>query len=126
MIERWTEFQGGPARGNKDMPRVTLNRRGVLLLNKHAYEALGSPAAVKLLFEEDRRCIGLMPHDIRHTNAFPVKQKDRWHNRVIQLTSFCRHHGIDIRRTVLFNEVDIDREGMMRLDLNRTQKIGKA
>ena len=126
MIEQWTDFQGGPMRGNRDMPRVTLNKRGVLLLNKIAYEALGSPAAVKLSFEENRRCIGLTPHDIRHTNAFPVKQKDKWNNRVIQLTSFCRHVGIDVRRTLLFNEIDIDREGMMRLDMNRTQMIGKS
>lgn len=41
-------------------------------------------------------------------------------------TSFVRHLGIDIGRTVLFNEIDIDREGMMRLELNRTQTIGKA
>ena len=70
--------------------------------------------------------IGLAPHDPRQKNAFPVKQKDKWNNRVVHITSFVRHVGIDIRRTVLFNEIDIDREGMMRLELNRTQTIGKA
>ena len=45
MIERWTEFQGGPARARGDGPRVTLNGRGVMLLNRHAYGALGMPAA---------------------------------------------------------------------------------
>lgn len=125
MIERWTEFQGGPARPGQKKPRVTLNRRGVMLLNKLAYEALGMPAAVKLSYEEDRRIIGLKPHDERHSNAFPVRQKDKWHNRVIQITSFCRHWGIDVGRTVLFNEMDIDSDGMMRLELNRTQTIGK-
>jgi hypothetical protein len=58
-------------------------------------------------------------------NAFPVRQKDKYNNRVIQSLSFCRHFGIDVGRTVLFNEIDIDREGMMRLELNRTQTIGK-
>ena len=126
MIERWPEFQGGSSLARRDGPRVTLNNRGVMLLNRTAYEALGMPAAVKLLYDEDRRCIGLKPHDVRHTNAFPVRQKDKWHNRVIQITSFCRHFGIDIRRTVLFNEIDIDPEGMMRLELNRTTTIGKV
>jgi hypothetical protein len=126
MIEKWTEFQGGPNRSGRDEARVTLNNRGVLNLNKTAYEALGMPAAVKLSYEEDRRVIGLKPHDPRHSNAFPVKLKDKWHNRTVHLSPFCRHWGIDIRRTVLFNEIDIDREGMMRLELNRTQTIGKA
>lgn len=49
MIEQWTEFQGGPNRTDRDKPRVTLNNRGVMLLNRTAYDALGMPAAVKLL-----------------------------------------------------------------------------
>ena len=126
MIEHWTEFQGGPNRADKDKARVTLNNRGVMLLNKTAYEALGMPAAVKLLYDEDRRVIALKPEDIRRSNAFPVKQKDKYYNRTIHVTPFCRHFGIDIRRTVLFNEIDIDREGMMRLELNGTITIGKA
>ena len=44
---------------------------------------------------------------------------------MIHITSFVRHWGIDIRRTVLFNEIDIDHKGMMRLELNRTITIGK-
>ena len=48
MTERWMEFQGGPMRGDRDKARVTLNSRGVMLLNKTAFEALGEPAAVKL------------------------------------------------------------------------------
>ena len=126
MSERWTEFQGGPNRSGRDEARVTLNGRGVLLMNKTAFEALGSPAAVKLSYEEDRRVIGLKPHDTRKANAFPVKQRDKYSNRSVHLSPFCRHFGIDIRRTVLFNEIDIDREGMMRLELNRTQTIGRA
>ena len=126
MIERWTEFQGGPNRARRDEARVTLNSRGVMLLNKMAYEVLGMPAAVKLLYDEDRRVIALKPEDIRRNNAFPVKQKDKYHNRTIHVNPFCRHFGIDIRRTVLFNEIDIDREGMMKLELNRTVTIGKA
>ncbi len=67
-----------------------------------------------------------MPEDVRRANAFPVKQKDKYYNRVINANPFCRHFGINIRRTVLFNEVDIDRDGVMKLELNGTITIGKA
>jgi hypothetical protein len=125
MSERWIEFQGGPARGRRDEPRVTLNNRGVVHLNRHAFEALGSPAAVKLSYEEDRRFIGVAPQDPQKRNAFPVMQKDKHSNRTIHTSSFCKHWNISVGRTVVFEEIDIDREGMMRLDLNRTIKIGK-
>jgi len=126
MSERWVEFQGRPNAADRGRPRVTLSNRNVLLLNRSAFEALGSPAAVKLKYEEDRRVIGVMPGDPRHSNAFPVRQKDRWYNRVVNMQPFCRHYGIDIRRTVLFNEIDIDGDGMMRLELNHTITIGRA
>ena len=126
MIERFEEFQGGPSRRDRSEPRVTLSNRSVLLLNKVAFEAMGSPVAVKLSYDEDRRVIGVKPGDPQHTNSFPVRQKDRWNNRVINMPSFCNHWGIDIKRTVLFHEVDIGRDEMMRLELNRTVTIGKA
>ena len=103
-----------------------MSNRHVLLLNKAAFEALGSPGAVKLRYEEDRRVIGLLPIDAGHKNAFPVKQKDKFHNRTVQIHPLCRNYGIDIRRTVLFNEIDIDADGMMRLELNHTITIGKS
>jgi hypothetical protein len=128
MNEKWTEFHGRPNGGDRDQPMVTLSRRNVLTMNKAAYEALGSPATVKLMYEEDRRMIGIMPHDERRANAFPVKQCSgkASNSRRIYLHPFCTHNGIDIRRTLLFNEIDIDRVGMMRLELNRTVTIGKA
>lgn len=127
MIERWTEFQGRPNGTDRGRPRVTLSNRNVLVLNAAAYEAFGMPAAVKLSYEEDRRVIGLKPEDASRTNAFPVKLgTGKCHNRKIYLHPFCVHFGIDIRRTVLFSEIDIDNDGKLRLELNRTVTIGKS
>jgi hypothetical protein len=125
MSERWVEFEGRPngaVRGSR--PRVTLSDRYVLLLNKRAVEMLEWPAAVKLKFEEDKRVIGLVAADPGHKNSFPLK-KDNRSCRQIYIRPFCRHWGIDIARTVLFNEVDTDDNGMMRLALNETVGLGK-
>ncbi len=126
MIEHWTEFEGSPNRVDRETPRVTLNSRGVMLLNRVAYDALGMPAAVKLLFDENRKVIGLKPEDIRRVNAFPVKQKDKFYNRTIHASPFCKHFGIRIERTVLFNEVDVTSEGVMKLELGKTITIGNG
>ena len=110
----------------KDEARVTLNFRGDLLLNRRAFEALEAPAAVTLLFDENNSVIGLKPADIRLRNAFPIKQKDKWHNRIIHANPFCKHFKIHIERTVLFNEVDIDNDGVMKLELGKTTSIGRG
>ena len=124
MIEKWTEFQGRPNGGDRDAPRVTLSRTNVLTMNKAAYEALGSPATVKLKYEEDRRVIGIMPHDPRRANAFPVKQCSGKASNIrrIHLHPFCVNFGIEISRTVLFNEIDIDREGILPQHLTESAR----
>src|SRR5438132_933247 len=126
MRDRWTEFEGTPNRMHSRLPRVTLNHRGVLRLNKFAYEALESPAAVKLLFDEHEMVIGLQAEDIKRANAFPVKLKDKFHNRLIHAQPFCKHFRICVERTVLFNDIDIDRDGVMTLSLRQTINIGNG
>lgn len=126
MIQHWTEFQGSPNRTDKDEARVTLNSRGTFLLNRKAYEAIETPAAVTLLFDENSGIIGLKPADIRLKNSFPIRQKDKRHNRLIHASPFCKHFKIRIERTVLFNEVDIDNEGVMKLELKKTTSIGRG
>jgi hypothetical protein len=126
MIKHWNEFQGSPNRVDKDNPRVTLNHRGVILLNRKAFEAMETPAAVTLLFDENNNIIGLKPADIRRQNAFPITQKDKWHNRTVRASPFLKHHNIRIDRTVLFNEVDIDNDGVLKLELTKTTAIGRG
>ena len=53
--------------------------------------ALDTPGAVALLFDENNGVIGLKPIDPRRQNAFPVKKKDKHHNRIIHASPFCKH-----------------------------------
>lgn len=124
MITHWTEFQGKPNRTDRDKPRVTLNKRGVMLLNRVAHEAMGAPAAVRLFFDENIKAIGLKAAEPEDDNSFPVKQKNKQQNRVIHINPLCKHYGIKVEKTVLFTEVEIDPNGLMRLELRKTVNIG--
>ena len=126
MIERWTEFQGSPNRVDRDGLRVTLNARGTLLLNSRTYEAMNAPSAVQLLFDENNSIIGLRAADPRLHNAFPVKQKDKQTNRLVHASPFCKHWGIKVKRTVMFNNVDMTNDGILKLELNKTTSIGRG
>ena len=126
MRKHFVEFIGRPNRMHTDRARVTLSYRGVFVLNGKAYEALEMPAAVTLHYDEDERVIALKPVDARLPNAFPVKQKDNFKYRMINASPFCRHFRIRIERTVLFNEVDIDNDGVMMLELRNTTSIARG
>ena len=109
----------------RDDARVTLDERGRILLNRQAFEAFGSPGAVKLFYEEQELIIALKPADARHSNAFRVKPKGPGHTRIIHTQPFCKHNKIRVECTVLFNQVEIDNEGTMFLRLKNITRLGR-
>ena len=127
-IALFTEFTGRPNKTSTELPRVTLNKAGLINLNRYAFRELGEPAAVKLYFDGNNRVIGLKPADIRHSNSFPIRPKDaRYRNRVILASPFCRHFGILVTGTVLFTEIEVDtRTNLMRLDLRTAVKVTRG
>lgn len=123
---RWSDFEGTPNRSSKNKLRVTLSNKGVILLNRKAFDALDTPAAVTLHYDEDERVIGLRPVDARHRNAFPLRQKEKERYRVIYASPFCRHFRIKVPSTVLFNDVDIDNDGVLTLALRTATSITRG
>jgi len=68
----WQEFFGSANERLKTRVHVTLNACRVLLLNRFAFEAIGWPGAVTLLYDAQDRTIGLREVDPAVPNAFPV------------------------------------------------------
>ncbi|CAN5526099.1 hypothetical protein BH10ACI2_BH10ACI2_08990 [soil metagenome] len=124
MMNNFTEFQGGPNPNitSSHRLRVTLNRRGAFLLNRHVHAAMGRPLAAKLLFDAENRMVALKPADPALSNAFPVFEKDKSQNHRIQASPFCKHAGIEVTGTIVFNEAHITREGALILDLKKTSQ----
>lgn len=126
---RWEVYPGFANRVARGGPRVTLNGRKVFLLNQAAYEVMGGPAAVELRYDGDTRTIGLTPKDPRHQNAFPIKGKPnsrKYNYHIIHAAPFCKHYGIDPRRTVLFVDIDMDDDGTLMLELSTAVAVGRG
>ncbi len=126
MRKTFMEFIGRPNRLHTDRPRVTLSHRGVIVLNGKAHEAMEAPAAVTLHYDEDERIIALKPADLGRPNAFPLKPKGDFKYRMINASPFCKHFRIRVERTVLFNEVDVDNDGVMMLEMRNTTSIARG
>ena len=125
-MKNWKEFKGKPNRMRLDEPRVTLNKKGIFLLNKAAFEALGEPSVVKLFFDQRSNAVGIAKTEPIYENAFPVKPKDKYSNRVICASPACRDFGVRVDRTIAFNGIEIGHDGIMSLEFDKSTVIGRA
>ena len=58
---------------SKSDPHVTVHKRGTLSLNRPAYDALGSPGSVELLYDRLAQVVGLRPVAHDAPNAIHVR-----------------------------------------------------
>ncbi len=78
-------------------PWLTVERRGLILVNRAAYLALHCPAAVELLFDVRERIVGLRPVAPTVEHAYPVRATTdpRSGSFVISALAFLNHYRID-------------------------------
>lgn len=123
MIEEWEEFEAGPKLPAEERLHVTLNHKGVIFLNRLAFEALGEPESAKLLFEKRSSKIGIRPANAADRKAFPLIQQRDLHFRIIRAGNFCQNYGIRVEGTMAFHNIEIDNDGMMKLELGKTSRV---
>jgi hypothetical protein len=128
MLDRqWTVFEGrqNTHRGAEGEVRVTLGRSGVFYLNRKAYEVLGGAKAVEMLFDGNKRIVGLRPVDPAQRNAFVIKAHSR-NNYRIQAAPFCRHLKLNAESTLLFDAAELTTEGILELPMDKTVSVGRG
>ncbi len=65
-------FQKGSAPVST-VPSATIQKRGIISLNRAAFDLIGKPPAIELLWDNDRRVIGLRPAPLESPNAYPAR-----------------------------------------------------
>ncbi len=80
-------------------PTFTLQKKGIISLNKAAFDAMGQPKAVKLLFDRAARIIGFRPVPVETANAYPVRKQGESPTYLIAGTAFCHYYGIETEQT---------------------------
>lgn len=122
---KWEEFPVGPGTSvNGQGLRVTIDRKGGLMIGAKAFEKMGKPEAAVLLFDRRNHTIGLAPAGADASNAYPMIAKRNCRHRVVRANQFCRHHGIYVPRTAAFGKAEIDEEGVLVLDLRSLIGVG--
>ncbi|MEX5297002.1 hypothetical protein QYM41_17135 [Kocuria sp. CPCC 205268] len=116
-------------------PSVTIQKRGVISLNKAAHDLVDNAETVELLYDRDRQVMALRVADDSSPHAYAVRNGSKRGpgQAIISATAFTQHYGIDTtatRRWKPFLEdgmlcVDLTQEGTV-ITGNRTKTTAVA
>lgn len=126
MICHWEEYNLGPTKPLAERFHATINRKHTILINGNLHEKLGRPTAVKLMFDRVNGVIGVVAASETMKDSFPVRAPVSGRHRLIRAVPFCRFFGIQITGTNLFQDPEIDEDGVLRLNLNGTIPLRKS
>lgn len=122
MKADWRECPRGDVVGQWSAVYVTMNTRGFIVMNKITYQRLGEPKAFLLLFDAVNNKIGLKPTALAMKNAFPAAKYGRHGGRLVRAYRMMQEFGIDLSKTIQFQDAEIDQDGILILDL-RTARV---
>jgi hypothetical protein len=124
MKRQWKEISRGDKRAQWAGMYVTMNSKGVIAMNRAAYEKTGAPDAFKVLYDEANNTIGLKPTALRMQNAYPVAKSGRHGGRRVSAYRLLTENGLCIKDTLFFPDAEIDVDGILVLQL-RTAEVSK-
>ena len=122
----WKIYKAERSRTRSRRMMASISRKGILMLNREAFRALGSPKALTVMFDEaDGGAIGLAaaapdkPHSITFHSELPRG------SRYLTLTHFCSIHSIKHSRTIVFTDPEFDRDGTLVLELRNGRAVSR-
>ena len=104
---------------------VSLNDRGIIVINRKTYAALGEPEAVSLLYDMENLSIGIRPSTLLMPNAFPVAPRGKSGTQVIWAKTFVNAYRLWPTGTIRFLMPEIE-DGTLVLDLKHTARTTQS
>ena len=123
MVRQWKVFKGGPIGPRNDRLLVTISPRGVILINRKVFEAMGQPEAALLLYDERLQTIGVQPARRGDPYSFPLKHKENTTHRTIYAWPFCKTFKLHPERLLFFTNPELDHDGVQVLDMHKTEEV---
>ena len=86
-------FKAGQPRVSK-VPRIGLSRHGYFSVNRTAYELLGRPSRVVLMYDAERELVALEPAGEDTPHSYKVVQQGKSQSYIVAAKAFCDHYEI--------------------------------
>jgi len=122
MKRNWAQVPRGDKRAQWAGIYVTMNSKGMIVINRSAHERMDKPAAFHVLYDSANNVIGLKPTGVNMRNAYPAYASGRHGGRRVNAYRLLTERGLVIKDTLEFPDADIDEDGILVLNL-RTARI---
>ncbi len=101
-------------------PFVTIQAKGSIGINNTAYDLLGKPQAVELLYAPASRVLGLRPAPLTEPRAYVLREQSvgSW---LVSGKAFTEHYAIDT--TIARRYPAILKDGMLLVDLKQEGSV---
>jgi hypothetical protein len=123
MSRNWDIYDRGHDRTPPGGLYVSMNSKGEIVLNAAAFEKLGAPKAVTMMFDMETSTIGLRPTSPLMPNAHPVALKEG-NRRRVGAPGFVRKYDIKLDGTIKFRTPAIE-DGILVLDLKKISNASR-
>jgi len=115
MLRNWEEFDDPGTPRIADL-HVSMSPYGTMLVSRNAYQALGKPTHVIMLWEAETSTIGIKPVPPFTLNAFQLYDSGRSGAHRFHALRFIQKHKINLDYTVRFPTARIE-DGVLVLEL---------
>ena len=122
MNSNWYEFKEDSHAKRRRSPRVMLTKARRFRFNPKALELIGSPKAVRFLFDVQLNRIGIRAVDPDEAHSFEVRKETDGQSFQVCGALFCNSLGIRPEHTIEFQSVRTDEEGTLLLDLTTARR----
>jgi hypothetical protein len=116
-------YQHSPGRQAPTEPSATIQKGGYLTLSEGAYQALGRPTGVELLYAPDIRAVGVRAAN-NSPHAFELKQHPTGRSYRVQSTrAFMNHYGIPTDSAHRYPARLDPEQGLLIIELEQGQPV---
>lgn len=126
MERQWEQSIREQTPGRWALIYASMNSEGEIMINRYCHDRLGSPEAVIILFDRLNHTIGLQPAKRAMRNAYPFQVRGASGGKVIRAHRMMLEFGIQLPGPVRFRDPEIDRDGILVLDLRKTYSVARA
>lgn len=116
-MPRWEVFDKRATPATPE-PMVTIQKDALISFNRAAYEALGEPEAVELLYDRTDKIIGMRPTNKHSKHAYTVRKQGSSSSYLVSGRAFISHYRIDLGNTSRRYEAQMF-GNVLGIDLNR-------
>ena len=96
MDDAWEMFDRRTARAIKGQPVVSIQKRGTFGFNRAAWEALGEPAAISLMYNRPANAIGFKPAPEEDPRSYPIRVQARGSSYQVAGKAFLQAYGLHV------------------------------